>query len=152
MEDLHDNRVSYHLDRVHYDSNLRELDFGDWEGRTYDELKEVSAYRQWIDDPAAMTPPNGESWNAFQSRIRGFLESVADETGARQKRCSNVQGIDAEVSKVLVVTHGGVIRQIAALTLPDTAFWELSVPPGERLRLRLSWDGTRLLSELVRSE
>ncbi|MCT1403595.1 histidine phosphatase family protein, partial [Paenibacillus sp. p3-SID867] len=46
---------------------------------------------------------------------------------------------------VLVITHGGVIRQIAAAALPHTEFWETQVSPGEELQLQLTWDGERWL-------
>ncbi|MPY18476.1 histidine phosphatase family protein [Paenibacillus glucanolyticus] len=146
---------------VCYDRKLRELDFGDWEGKTYEDLKENAAYRRWIDNPGTVTPPSGESWPSFCSRIEVFLaEMYQDMKGLlsmqespaillESESESESAGHDTETQPgvldmdVLVVTHGGVIRQIAAATLPDTEFWATSVSPGEVLQLQLAWDGAR---------
>lgn len=34
-----------------YDSRLKEMDFGAWEGYTYDQLKDNPLYQSWIDNP-----------------------------------------------------------------------------------------------------
>ncbi|KOR82372.1 histidine phosphatase family protein [Paenibacillus solani] len=115
---------------VEYDLRLRELDFGDWEGNTYEDLKSDLSYRRWIDNPAEVTPPNGESWEAFRSRVQAFLTGLYYGLGTQRAE-----------PEVLVVTHGGVIRQIVAATLPHTEFWATSVSPGEALTLQLTWDG-----------
>lgn len=56
------------------DARLREIDFGQWEGLTYDQLKDNPQYRDWIDAPQEVTPPKGEPWKAFAARIDSFLE------------------------------------------------------------------------------
>ena len=40
---------------------FRESHFGDWEGKTYEALKDNKTYRSWIDNPYEITPPNGEN-------------------------------------------------------------------------------------------
>ncbi|OBX37425.1 phosphoserine phosphatase 1 [Halomonas elongata] len=39
-----------------FDARLRELDFGAYEGRTYDELKDLAGYRAWIDSQGESAP------------------------------------------------------------------------------------------------
>jgi alpha-ribazole phosphatase len=97
------------------DRRLRELSFGDWEGRTYEELKDSDTYRRWLDDPASVAPPGGESLAQFRSRIGSWLseQSLADNR-----------------PPLLVATHGGTIRMIAALLRPGSDFWSLDTPPG----------------------
>ncbi|WP_223260534.1 histidine phosphatase family protein [Paenibacillus ihbetae] len=135
-----------------YDRRLRELHFGEWEGKTYEDLKGDPLYRRWIEDPAAVTPPGGESWEAFSSRIQHFLAGMhqdlsrscgKDENGEAGGRSSQ------KTPDLLVVTHGGVIRQIAAATVPDTPFWSLRILPGEELRLKLAWNGQRWQGEIM---
>ncbi|MFK4169437.1 histidine phosphatase family protein, partial [Paenibacillus lautus] len=63
------------------------------------------------------------------------------------RRGDDGRGTRAEGVDVLVVTHGGVIREIAAATVPDTEFWATSVLPGEVLKLQLTWDGARWQGE-----
>jgi|GEM_PF-393040 len=97
------------------DPRLRELSFGDWEGLTYEELKDSDIYRRWLDDPASVAPPGGESLAQLRSRIWGWLseQSLADNG-----------------PPLLVATHGGTIRMIAALLRPGSDFWSLDAPPG----------------------
>lgn len=146
---------------VVYDPRLRELDFGDWEGKTYEDLKSDTSYRRWIDNPAEVTPPNGESWDAFRSRVQTFLSGVyldlkellhvwedpatllEAEAEAEAMPVGYVLAAQRAELDVLVVTHGGVIRQITAATLPHTEFWETQVSRGEELKLQLTWDGER---------
>lgn len=58
------------------DPRLRELNFGDWEGCTYEELKDNETYRAWIDRPEAIIPPGGESWQEFEARVRDIYAEL----------------------------------------------------------------------------
>ena len=42
---------------------LREVEFGEWEGMTWKEIQErdPERYRRWVETPAEVTPPGGES-------------------------------------------------------------------------------------------
>ena len=42
-------------------SGLREMDFGDFEMRSYDQLKDDPAFQHWITDSEHLPCPNGES-------------------------------------------------------------------------------------------
>jgi ribonuclease H / adenosylcobalamin/alpha-ribazole phosphatase len=46
------------------DDDLRELDFGELEGRTYDEIAagEPALYRAWMETPTRVKFQGGESW------------------------------------------------------------------------------------------
>ncbi|MFB5674432.1 histidine phosphatase family protein [Paenibacillus terreus] len=116
------------------DARLRELDFGEWDGETYESLKDVQLYRSWLDDPRCFTPPGGESLEHFEDRLTGFLNSLRDEV--LQGEGSNAEGIPA----VLAVTHGGVIRQLAVLTVPGLDFWSIQLPPAGMAGLRLKYE------------
>ena len=79
---------------------LREFDLGDWEGRTFAELEEVEKLSQrWEVDPY-FTPPGGESPHIFQRRIVTVFENLASRNPNHT---------------MLVVTHGGVIRNLLGL-------------------------------------
>lgn len=109
-----------------YDSRLREVDFGAWEGYTYDQLKDNPLYRSWIDNPGSATPPEGEAWAQFAARVDHFWIELLRE----------VQAPDA--SRILLVTHGGVIRQLLAQIIEGQTFYTAAAPaPGEVTVLRL---------------
>ncbi len=51
--------------------DLREIDFGLWEGLPEDTLLEryAKSYKQWQDDPGSVTPPDGESIEHLEARL-----------------------------------------------------------------------------------
>lgn len=95
---------------------LREVDFGDWTGLNWDEVRvrfNVSAY-QWLHllDQAAI--PNAETGRQFRARIEPAVKAI----------------LEAQKGKTAaVVCHGGVIRMILSilldLPLPTTSSFEI---------------------------
>ena len=58
---------------------LSECSFGDWEGKTADELKNNIAFINWLANSKDNRPPNGESGAEFMLRIcRTFEKFVKD--------------------------------------------------------------------------
>ncbi|MET3208766.1 UNVERIFIED_CONTAM: alpha-ribazole phosphatase [Paenibacillus sp. PvR008] len=113
---------------------LRELHFGEWDGKTYDMLKDVALYRAWIDEPQRVTPPGGEPWKDFVNRLGEFLDSLYE-----WRKMLEIQktGLSDAPPSVLVVTHGGVIRQLACMLVPGHDFWSLNPKPGAAITIRL---------------
>ena len=98
----------------------RELNFGDFEGKTYEQLKTVETYRRWLADPIRYVPPNGEAFTEFQTRIEQAISNA----------------VSRSASHIVVVTHGGVIRYVLSQYAPDVRpFWEWHVPFGEGVTL-----------------
>lgn len=134
-----------HAGQAHMDSRLREIHFGEWEGRTYEELKHLARYREWIDSPQTVTPPAGESWSSFAARIDDFINDVM-WTEPRHERTGDSTTAQ---TKDLIIAHGGVIRYILTRLLPGQSFWDISVIPGQAIRLQLErspdgWNAIRL--------
>lgn len=103
------------VERAVYDSRLREMDFGDWEGHSYDELQHIQHYRDWLDDPQHMTPPNGEAWTSFASRIADFLRTVTDGMESQSELNQELNDTELKVNdlytgpkRILIVTHGAL--------------------------------------------
>jgi alpha-ribazole phosphatase/probable phosphoglycerate mutase len=96
------------------DDRLAELDFGDLEGRTYDEIAatQPELYRAWMETPTAVEFPNGESYASLRRRA---LEAVASIRAA------------TPAGTAALVTHGGIVRAILAdcLGMPDPAIFRL---------------------------
>ena len=94
-------------------NKLRELDFGDFEGKTASELEHDPAFRAWISSPGGC-PPHGETVQALKKRS---VEAVAYIFG---------QMMEKKMLSVAVVTHGGLIMSVLAeLGLPqrDAVRW-----------------------------
>ncbi len=111
--------------------DLRECSFGDFEGRTYEELKNDPAYRSWLDTGGRETPPNGESKPEQQARsVRAFQAALAacgqEETAA-------------------LVVHGGTIMCLLEALEPSHQFYAWQCAAGRSFRCR--WDGAALTVE-----
>lgn len=74
------------------DPRLRERDFGDWRGRTHDEVP------YFLDE--GLEPPNGETWEVFHARVAAMWARLAEL--ARE-----VEG------NLVAVTHGLVCYSFA---------------------------------------
>jgi probable phosphoglycerate mutase len=88
-----------------------ECSFGDWDGLSLDEVKEKwpDEYTSWISS-SAFTPPGGESYDDLAARIEPAFDALAEKYPGQ---------------KVVVVTHNGVIKQIASLVMegnPNSLF------------------------------
>lgn len=83
------------------DRRLREIDFGAWNGRTYDECRVThpDGLRRWIADPEREAPPEGEAFDAFRARVDAAADALPRE------------------GQVLLIAHGGPIRRIVARAL-----------------------------------
>jgi broad specificity phosphatase PhoE len=85
--------------RVEVLDGLRELDFGAFEGRRYDDLRVEfpDAYERWMTEPTEVRFPGGECFADLRDRAVGALRSV--------------RSAHADATTVLV-THGGVVRAL----------------------------------------
>jgi alpha-ribazole phosphatase len=117
------------------DPDLREMDFGEWERRRYDEV--ASEYpvlvAAWSEFGPDFTFPGGESVGDFASRI-----------GRAARRFSEL-----DVETVAAFTHGGVIRALIChfLGLPLRDYLLFDITPGSVTSLRL-WEGRGVLAGL----
>lgn len=99
---------------------LREIDCGEWEGLTYDAIREryPGQYRQWLSLDEQFCFPRGESFENFRRRVwQGFEQIVQDHSSERTEGETNLA----------IVTHGGVTRAILLefLQLPLKSTWRL---------------------------
>lgn len=99
------------------EEGLSELDFGDFEGRTYDEIaaSHPALYTAWMRAPTTVRFPGGESYADLRDRV-----------GACAVRLRARHAGDA----FAIVSHGGVVRAILghALAMPDAAIFRLGQP------------------------
>lgn len=87
--------------QIAHDERLKELHFGDWEMRAWDDIPR-DVFDHWAQNYAELAPPNGETFSQLQQRGIAFLEQVHKQYP---------QG------HILVVTHGGMIRAMLAHVL-----------------------------------
>ena len=114
--------------------SLRELNFGDFEMNTYEQLKNLSIYRDWIDCPEHITPPNGESYQHFKHRVMECFTQIVNRS-----------------SEYTFVVHGGVIRLLLSEFGPsEKTFSEVSAD--HRTIYTLKWADPNLIKGGLRCE
>ena len=94
------------------DRRLREANFGEWDGKTWDELERDDGLRlsEWMRDWTTATPPGGESVPDLLDRVRRVLEEWRSGE-----------------ELILAVTHAGWIRAAITVTTdaPIAGFFEI---------------------------
>lgn len=76
---------------------LRETDFGDFENKSYEELKDDPAYRAWLASGGTLPFPNGESRDDFVNRVIEAYDNIIKNTVSKS---------------IAIITHGGTIMAI----------------------------------------
>lgn len=89
----------------------REIDFGSFEGKNYEELKEDKDYKKWICSGGTLPFPNGETREIFEKRCRQGLNRVVFSILPLllEKQGSQIQ--DRAV-KAAAIVHGGTIMAV----------------------------------------
>jgi len=93
-------------------SELREMDFGIFEGLTYSEImtKYAKVYKRWLEDPFAVVIPNGESLKHLKNRTNRALSKIV--SGNKNK-------------VIAIVTHAGPIKMVLSSILRTKDIWKL---------------------------
>lgn len=83
---------------------LRELDFGELEGRSFAEIQvsRPDLYEQWMRAPTTMRFPGGESYDDLHARVVDAVSLLRAQYDGQ---------------RVIAVAHGGVVRAVLAEAL-----------------------------------
>lgn len=81
------------------DSDLREFNFGEWEGLTLEEIKNSfdDGYSKWAKDPGVFVPNGGEAMAHLQERVVKKLKEIGKKEDGKT---------------VLIGSHSSVIRAL----------------------------------------
>lgn len=71
-----DGRALFPGMEMEYINDLMEREFGDWDGRTHDELVEDATYQAFLEKFGQATPPGGESYQDFNDRMARVLDRI----------------------------------------------------------------------------
>jgi alpha-ribazole phosphatase len=107
--------------------DFRECDFGDWEGKTAEELAGESDFTKWIESNRTVTPPNGEGGGEFMQRVCAAFEKV-------------VEGMmRSGTTSAVIIAHGGTIMSLlSAYGLPRANFYDWMTDNGCGYSLRIT--------------
>ncbi len=87
---------------LEHEPDLRELDFGDWEGRSWEQIGRA-ALDAWSHDLWNYRPGGGESLAILWRRVDNMVE------------CRNLKAAHAADSGVLIVSHQGPLRVLQCI-------------------------------------
>jgi alpha-ribazole phosphatase len=108
---------------VHCSTNLMELNFGNWEGKRWNDIPEAELM-PWMKNYRVYRPPGGETLTELWTRVSAWLET-----------CSTLSA-----DRVIVFTHAGVIRILVTLIekRPEETLFDIEVPYLRPIRLNIT--------------
>jgi alpha-ribazole phosphatase len=116
---------------VAVDARFAEVGFGDWEGRTRQEIEAQvpGQVARFLRDPVANRPPGAEHLDDFISRVHAGLEEVLQIYAGQ---------------RVLLVAHAGVIRAVMThvLGMPPDAMYRIHVANAGLTQIRTDRERT----------
>lgn len=99
------------------DEGLREINFGDFEGLTIEEITESNPeeFDKWIEKQNDYEFPNGDSLNSFYYRVIQEFERIIDQSDKNKN--------------ITIFTHGGTIQCIISHLLSKNLdhFWSFKI-------------------------
>jgi alpha-ribazole phosphatase len=120
---------------VRPDPRLREICFGQWEGKTREQIEADDAERlaRWFASPMDNSPPGGETLRAVVKRVGAAYQSIAN--------CHPEE-------TVAIVAHGGTLRVLVclALKLSPHNYWRFRFDRASLSQLIARDDGAILSS------
>ncbi len=112
--------------RLPHDPDLREIHFGDWELKRFDEVEDQAHIRAYWDNPGDIRPPGGESWNEVTTRVDRAVARLIGENPGRD---------------IVAVAHFGVILTQLQQALKIGAYEAFSHRIENLSLTELHWDG-----------
>ena len=101
------------------DSRINETNFGDFEGKTYEEIKILYPKEClcWMDNWKEFVPPKGESYIELCMRVKRFMDDIKK----------------LDVDNILISSHSGVIRAIYCYIMDENIdlFWKFGCKNGD---------------------
>ncbi len=110
------------------DNRINETNFGDFEGKTYKEIKKrfPSECLCWENNWKEFEPPSGESYLTLYARVKSFMEDI------KKLDCNDI----------LVCAHSGVIRAIYCYVMNENMdlFWNFTSKNGDVSLIKYEYD------------
>ena len=111
--------------------DLREMDFGAFEGRRASDMEDDARYRAWVDAWCRPSCPGGEGKDGFTARVVAAFRGVCEREAALGS------------TEAVLVVHSGTIRAVLSeLAVPKKGYFDVHTEPGGAWRG--VWDGAAL--------
>ncbi|MEI1278505.1 histidine phosphatase family protein [Leptospira venezuelensis] len=118
---------------------LRELDFGDWEGKSFSEIAEINleGLKKFADFSPSFRFPKGESLHEFQSRAEVFKEYI----------------LSSSDPNILILAQGGILSILLCsfLNIPASFYTKFKLSPSTLVYVDIFKNGQAVLTDLIRT-
>lgn len=120
---------------VMFDARLKELNFGDWEMKSWNDIPEEDM-NTWMKDFVNVSVPNGESYAELTSRVIDFFETF--------------NNLDTNKT-FIVVSHAGPIRALLStiLKIPLKESFKIKINYGDVFQLKKTKDSFKLITGIT---
>ena len=110
---------------VMLENTMMEMNFGDWDGKAWDDIDQT-ALNKWMTDFVNVKTPNGENLIELHNRVSSFFDTLRQQPH----------------QKVIIITHAGVIRCVWAylLSIPLQNIFKIPVGFNEVMVANLKAD------------
>lgn len=122
---------------------LIEVDYGDWQGRTYKQLRRIKLWKTVLESPAKIRFPNGETLAEVQTRVAAELAELAS-----LHQVAPGEGEEKKEEKIIAaVAHADIVRLALAhyLNMALDDFHRLTVFPASLSMVHLPREGRPLV-------
>ena len=123
----------------HVVEDLREMDFGDFEGKSYLDMSDDRRYREWVDGNCEGQCPNGEDRRSFCMRTEHAFEEIVSQASLCREET------------IAIVAHGGTVMSLlSCYAQPGREYfeWRLGNCEGYLAQLGFSEDGAPILFDV----
>ena len=104
-----------------------EMNFGDFENKTQNQLKDLHEYTEWLKGGAEAAPPNGEKYGDFMLRCIEGLDAIFTDM------------MNRDITYAACITHAGVITNLlCGYGLPKGKPADFLCAPGEGYEITLT--------------
>jgi len=119
-----------HIDYICND--LKECNFGDFEGKNYNDLKYNKYYQMWLDSMGTLPFPNGETPENFRARCCKAFEYIVNKYSHKKS--------------IAFVIHEGSIRAILEkYAKPQKNFYDWHISNGGVITFNMIYDNDKIL-------
>lgn len=124
--------------QAEFKEELQELDFGDWEDRSFSELAETNldGLKKFSDFSPSFRFPKGESLQEFQTRAEIFKDYI----------------LSSSDPNILILSHGGILSILLCsfLNIPASFYTKFKFSPSTLVYLDVFKNGQAVLTDLIR--
>lgn len=105
---LETSRILYTHQKIHVIDEFKEMNFGEFEGKNYIDLKGDARYQAWIDSNGTIAFPQGESREEFIRRCQSGFEKMV----VQMKKDFILQEEKKSTHSAVCIVHGGTIMAL----------------------------------------